>query len=169
MGSQRVGHDWATDLIWSDLIFHILSIHYDFSLEWVVMGYKEMKYIYLPQTHTHKKIQITMWGCPWLVVTNKRSFSIKLWIGKYSAYSIHFWHTYWAPITFEQNIKHIAYHNSKYTKYITWIMTPKWLRSKDLLVSQYIICCWASIVPGISQVAELSFLAEPHVFSQFLP
>ena len=24
MGSQRVGHDWATDLIWSDLIFYII-------------------------------------------------------------------------------------------------------------------------------------------------
>ena len=25
MGSQRVGHDWATDLIWSDLIFKVFT------------------------------------------------------------------------------------------------------------------------------------------------
>ena len=31
MGSQRVGHDWATDLIWSDLIsFLIFSIYFTY-------------------------------------------------------------------------------------------------------------------------------------------
>ena len=28
MGLQRVGHDWATDLIWSDILFQILDIGY---------------------------------------------------------------------------------------------------------------------------------------------
>ena len=38
MGSQRVGHDWATDLIWSDLMktkFHGFSFH---------LGYKVVKW-----------------------------------------------------------------------------------------------------------------------------
>lgn len=47
----------------------MLSIYYGFSLEYVVMDYKEMKYnlsdidFSLVGTYTHKKIQITIWGC----------------------------------------------------------------------------------------------------------
>ena len=148
-------------LVWSKLWWAIRR--------WNIYIYIYYIYIYLPQTHTHKKIRITMQGCPWLVVTNKRSLNITLWIGKYSAYSIHFSDTYWEPITFEQNIKHMHIVTPNIQNIIIWIMTPKWLRRKDLLVSQYVICYWASIVPGINQVAELSFLAEPHVFSQLLP
>ena len=31
MGSQRVGHDWATDLIWSDLMFYLATFKLFFS------------------------------------------------------------------------------------------------------------------------------------------
>lgn len=92
----------------------MLSIYYGFSLEYVVMDYKEMKYnlsdidfltsrnIYT-QENSNNNMRLLI-----LVVTNKKSNSILLWIVKHSVHSIYFSDIYWAPASAEQNIKHIA-------------------------------------------------------------
>ena len=81
MGSQRVGHNWATDLIWSDLIT-LRKIRTSTSLQFIkkhILNGKKLMHIYLPTSvsqlihflliyHMHK-VKVKSLNRVWIFVT----------------------------------------------------------------------------------------------------
>ena len=66
MGLQRVGHDWATERNWTDIVMRVMKtvLHWHNEIYRSVEQYREPKYTseHLQSTGLHKSAKNTKWG-----------------------------------------------------------------------------------------------------------